>query len=101
MHIKALVIYIENDITAKLSLAYFRQLFENENCFNEYNDEKANYINLLIDQLNTKGKCDEEEAENDIQSEIIKILFNIKNKDDRNLIKNLIIKLKNKFKIKI
>ena len=81
-------------------MVLFRQIFENEKYFNEYNYEKANYINLLINQLNAKDSYDEEKVENDIESEIIKILFNIKNKDDRNLIKNLIIKLKNKLKIK-
>ena len=91
--------YIEDDITAKLSLALFRQLFESDNDFNEYNDKKANYINLLIDKLNAKGKDEKEEAEDDIESEIVTILFNIKKKDDKNLMKNLIIKLKKQLEI--
>ena len=100
IHIEALMIYIEDDIKAKLSLALFRQLFENANDFNEYSDKKAEYIELLIDQLNAKGTDDEEDVEIELESKIITMLFNIRNEDDKMLVKSLFIKLQKKLKIK-
>lgn len=94
IHIETLLIHIEDNITAKLCLALFRQLFENENDFNEWTDKKANYIKLVIDPLNAKGTKGEKETEDDIQSEIYTILFNIKSQEDKMLMKNLVIKLK-------
>jgi len=98
--IETLLIHIEDNITAKLCLAFFRQLFENGNDFNECTDKKANYIELVIDVLNTKGTKDEKETEDIIQSEIYTTIFNIKSKDDKLLMKNLVIKLKKQLKIK-
>lgn len=100
IHIETLLIIIEDNITAKLSLALFRQLFEKDNEFNECTDKKANYINLFIDYLNAIGTKDEKETEDDMQSEIYTVLFNIKNKGDKMLMKNLVMKLKNQLKIK-
>lgn len=100
IHIETLLIHIEDNITAKLCLALFRQLFENSNDFNESTDKRANYIELVIDVLNAKGTKDEKETEDIIQSEIYTTLFNIKSKDDKLLMKNLVIKLKKQLKIK-
>ena len=101
IHTETLMIHIEDNITVKLSLALFSQLFENDNDFNECTDNKANYINLLIAKLNAQSPDDEEDAKNDLESEIITVLFNIKKKDYKNVMKNLITKLKNQLKIKI
>ena len=78
IHIETLMTTIEDDIRAKLLLALFRQLFEDENDFKLYTEKKAEYINLVIDKLDAKSKEDKEDADNDIESEIIPLLFNAK-----------------------
>ena len=98
--IETLLIHIENNITSKLYLALFRQLFENGNDSNKWSDKKVKYIKLVIDILNAKGTKDEKETEDDIQSEIYTTLFKIKSQEDKLLMKNLVIKLKNQLKIK-
>ena len=98
--IETLLIHIEDNITSKLCLALFRQLFENGNDSNKWSDKKVKYIKLVIDILNAKGTKDEKETEDDIQSEIYTTLFKIKSQEDKLLMKNLVIKLKNQLKIK-
>ena len=100
IHIETLMTTIEDDIRAKLLLALFRQLFEDENDFKLYTEKKAEYINLVIDKLDAKSKEDKEDADNDIESEIIPLLFNAKiEKEKKNLIKNFVETLNKKLKI--
>ena len=78
----------------------FRILFESKNEFNECTDKKENYINLLIKKLKAKSKKEKDEAKNDIESEIVPLLFNIKNSEKKKMMRELFIKLQKKLDIK-
>ena len=100
IHISTLIQYIQDNVIAQLSLRLFRILFESKNEFNECTDKKENYINLLIKKLKAKSKKEKDEAKNDIESEIVPLLFNIKNSEKKKMMKELFIKLQKKLDIK-
>ena len=80
IHISTLIEYIQDDnVIAKLSLRLFQILFESKTEFNECTSKKEDYINLLINKLKAKSEVEKDDAQNDIESEIIPLLFNIKN----------------------
>ena len=100
IHIETLNEHIKDNVIAKMSLALFRLLFENKTEFNECTSQKENYIELLVDKLKAKSKDDIEEAKNEIDSQIITLLFNIKDTEKKNLMKELLIKLEKQLEIK-
>ena len=100
IHISTLIEYIQDNLIAKLSLKLFQILFENKTEFNECTSKKENYINLLINKLNAKSKEEKEEAQNDIESVIYPLLFNIKSREKKQMMQELVIKLKKKLDIK-
>jgi len=100
IHVSTLVENIQDDVCAKLTVALFRVLFEGETEFNEYTTNKADYISLLIDKFRAKSEDDIDEAKDEIESKIITILFNIKSAEKKNLMKELISKLKKKLEIR-
>ena len=100
IHLSTLIEYIQDNVIAQLSLRLFRILFESKTEFNEYTYKKENYIDLLINKLNAKTKDEIDEAKNDIESEIVTLLFNIKNSEKKQMMKELIIKLQKKLDIK-
>ena len=100
IYISTLTEYLQDNVIAKLALRLFRVLFENETEFNEYTDKKENYIKLLINKLIAKSEDEKDEAQEDIKSEIVPLLFNIKNKKKQQMMKELFIKLRDKLDIK-
>ena len=101
IHISTLIEYIQDDnVIAKLSLKLFQILFESKTEFNECTSKKEDYINLLINKLKAKSEVEKDDAQNDIESEIIPLLFNIKNGEKRKMMQELVNKLKNKLGIK-
>ena len=100
IHVSTLNECIQDDVCAKLTVALFRVLFEGEAEFNEYTTNKADYISLLIDKFRAKSEDDIDEAKDEIESKIITILFNIKSAEKKNLMKELISKLKKKLEIR-
>ena len=100
IHVSTLIENIQDDVCAKLTVALFRVLFESETEFNEFTTGKADYISLLIDKFRAKSKDDIDEANDEIESKIITILFNIKSAEKKNLMKELISKLKKKLEIR-
>ena len=100
IHVSTLNECIQDDVCAKLTVALFRVLFEGETEFNEYTTNKADYISLLIDKFRAKSEDDIDEAKDEIESKIITILFNIKSAEKKNLMKELISKLKKKLEIR-
>lgn len=100
IHVSTLIENIQDDVCAKLTVALFRVLFESETEFNEYTTGKADYISLLIDKFRAKSKDDIDEAKDEIESKIITILFNIKSAEKKNLMKELISKLKKQLEIR-
>jgi len=100
IHVSTLVENIQDDVCAKLTVALFRVLFEGETEFNEYTTNKADYIRLLIVKFRAKSEDDIDEAKDEIESKIITILFNIKSAEKKNLMKELISKLKKKLEIR-
>ena len=101
IHMETLLINLENkgNVIGKLTLAFFRRCFENDEDFNQYDTKKADYIDLVINKVNAKDQENKEEAENEIESEIITILFNIKKIEDKNSMTSLITTMKKKLKI--
>ena len=100
IHVSTLIENIQDDVCAKLTVALFRVLFESETEFNEFTTGKEDYISLLIDKFRAKSKDDIDEANDEIESKIITILFNIKSTEKKNLMKELISKLKKKLEIR-
>ena len=100
IHVSTLIENIQDDVCAKLTVALFRVLFESETEFNEYTTGKEDYISLLIDKFRAKSKDDIDEANDEIESKIITILFNIKSTEKKNLMKELISKLKKQLEIR-
>ena len=100
IHVSTLNECIQDDVCAKLTVALFRVLFEGETEFNEYTTNKSDYISLLIDKFRAKSEDDIDEAKDEIESKIITILFNIKSAEKKNLMKELISKLKKKLEIR-
>ena len=100
IHISTLIQYIQDNVIAQLSLRLFRILFESKTEFNECTDKKENYINLLIKKLKAKSKKEKDEAKNDIESEIVPLLFNIKNNEKKKMMKEFLIKLQKKLDVK-
>ena len=100
IHVSTLIENIQDDVCAKLTVALFRLLFESETEFNEYTTGKEDYISLLIDKFRAKSKDDIDEAKDEIESKIITILFNIKSTEKKNLMKELISKLKKQLEIR-
>ena len=100
IHVSTLIENIQDDVCAKLTVALFRVLFESETEFNEFTTNKADYISLLIDKFRAKSKDDIDEANDEIESKIITILFNIKSTEKKNLMKELISKLKKQLEIR-
>jgi hypothetical protein len=100
IHVSTLIENIQDDVCAKLTVALFRLLFESETEFNEYTTGKEDYISLLIDKFRAKSKDDIDEANDEIESKIITILFNIKSTEKKNLMKELISKLKKQLEIR-
>lgn len=100
IHVSTLNECIQDDVCAKLTVALFRVLFEGETEFNEYTTGKEDYISLLIDKFRAKSKDDIDEANDEIESKIITILFNIKSAEKKNLMKELISKLKKQLEIR-
>lgn len=100
IHVSTLIENIQDDVCAKLTVALFRVLFESETEFNEYTTGKEDYISLLIDKFRAKSKDDIDEAKDEIESKIITILFNIKSTEKKNLMKELISKLKKQLEIR-
>ena len=62
----------ENDLVWKLSLAVFKELFEGKDNFNKIDDEKAEYINILIDLNQPK---ENESSKTKMKNTIINILL--------------------------
>ena len=100
IHVSTLIENIQDDVCAKLTVALFRVLFESETEFNEFTTGKADYISLLINKFRAKSKDDIDDAKDEIESKIITILFNIKSTEKKNLMKELISKLKKKLEIR-
>ena len=100
IHVSTLIENIQDDVCAKLTVALFRLLFESETEFNEYTTGKEDYISLLIDKFRAKSKDDIDDAKDEIESKIITILFNIKSTEKKNLMKELISKLKKQLEIR-
>ena len=100
IHVSTLIENIQDDVCAKLTVALFRVLFESETEFNEFTTGKEDYISLLIDKFRAKSKDDIDEANDEIESKIITILFNIKSTEKKNLMKELISKLKKQLEIR-
>ena len=100
IHVSTLIENIQDDVCAKLTVALFRVLFESETEFNEFTTNKADYISLLIDKFRAKSEDDIDEAKDEIESKIITILFNIKSTEKKNLMKELISKLKKQLEIR-
>lgn len=100
IHISTLIEYVQDNVIAKLSLKLFQILFENETEFNECTSKRENYINLLINKLKAKSKDEKDEAQNDIESEIYPLLFNIKNMEKKKMMEKLVIILQKKLDIK-
>ena len=100
IHVSTLIENIQDDVCAKLTVALFRVLFESETEFNEFTTGKADYISLLINKFRAKSKDDIDDAKDEIESKIITILFNIKSAEKKNLMKELISKLKKKLEIR-
>lgn len=100
IHVSTLIENIQDDVCAKLTVALFRVLFESETEFNEFTTGKADYISLLINKFRAKSKDDIDEANDEIESKIITILFNIKSTEKKNLMKELISKLKKQLEIR-
>ena len=100
IHVSTLIENIQDDVCAKLTVALFRVLFESETEFNEFTTNKADYISLLIDKFRAKSKDDIDDAKDEIESKIITILFNIKSAEKKNLMKELISKLKKQLEIR-
>lgn len=100
IHVSTLIENIQDDVCAKLTVALFRVLFESETEFNEFTTGKEDYISLLIDKFRAKSKDDIDEAKDEIESKIITILFNIKSTEKKNLMKELISKLKKQLEIR-
>jgi hypothetical protein len=100
IHVSTLIENIQDDVCAKLTVALFRVLFESETEFNEFTTGKADYISLLINKFRAKSKDDIDDAKDEIESKIITILFNIKSTEKKNLMKELISKLKKQLEIR-
>lgn len=93
IHIDTLSSYLEGNTFGKLCLSLFRELFEENNNFKEYNEEKAEYLNILINAMTSKDKMSNSMI---IDKKIINILSEQKN----DLLRKLIKILKCNFKIK-
>ena len=100
IHVSTLIENIQDDVCAKLTVALFRVLFKSETEFNEFTTGKADYISLLINKFRAKSKDDIDDAKDEIESKIITILFNIKSTEKKNLMKELISKLKKQLEIR-
>lgn len=100
IHVSTLNECIQDDVCAKLTVELFRVLFESETEFNEFTTGKEDYISLLIDKFRAKSKDDIDDAKDEIESKIITILFNIKSTEKKNLMKELISKLKKQLEIR-
>ena len=77
----------ENDLVWKLSLAVFKELFEGKDNFNKIDDEKAEYINILIDLNQPK---ENESSKTKVKNTIINILLTKNNLSLGNLGKCLL-----------
>ena len=92
IHIETLNSSLKNNLLGKMSLKVFRQLFEGENNFKNYEEEKAEYINILIDSIKSNNSII-------AQSNINKIIGKIYREQKNITLRKLIIILKGKANI--